>query len=190
MNRLPAKSREQLSEEQLARLERMMKRRKPREDGRVGGPFDPWLLNPELFDRNIGMGLFLSSGIGISRQHNEIAILTTAAIWQAQYEFIAHKRQALKEGVPEHVIEAIRLGDAPNFENASDQLVYDIVRELNYQRRLSPGLYRQGIQEFGEAGLMELVTLAGFYVQVSMTLNTFNVSQHPEEEPPFPVLPD
>ena len=43
--------------EQRTEYESLLRSRKPRPDGTIGGPFDPWLLNPEMSHRLRGLGV-------------------------------------------------------------------------------------------------------------------------------------
>ena len=47
------------TDEQKAEYESFTRNRKPLANGSLGGPFDPWLLNPELSRRLRGLGAML-----------------------------------------------------------------------------------------------------------------------------------
>ena len=49
------------------------------------------------------------------------------------------------------------------------------------------GRDEQAVRAFGEHGMIELVTLLGFYSLVSMNLNAFEVPPMPEMEDAFSV---
>ena len=60
-----------------------------------------------------------------------------------------------------------------------DRAVYDVVAELNREHSVSDSSYWALHKARGDAGVVELVGLVGYYGLVSMTLNTFEI------EPPL-----
>ena len=116
----------------------------------------------------------------------EVAILVMAREWRAQFEWWAHALLARREGVPEDVIAAIGEGSPPRFENLDEELVYDFARELLETRRVGDGTYEAVVERFGNEGVMDLVTLLGYYSLVSMTLNVFDVAVPEGQAIPFP----
>jgi len=55
------------------------------------------------------------------------------------------------------------------------KLIYQITTQLLDQHSLSDDIYREGINEFNEQGMIELVSLVGYYCLVSLTLNAFEI---------------
>ena len=53
--------------EQRTEYESLLRSRKPRPDGTIGGPFDPWLLNPEMSHRLRGLGGMLWERTSLDR---------------------------------------------------------------------------------------------------------------------------
>jgi 4-carboxymuconolactone decarboxylase len=107
------------------------------------------------------------------------------ALWRAQYEWYAHAPLAEKAGVPSAAIEAIRRGEAPNFLQPDEALVHRVCTELYGTRRLSDASFREAISTLGEAGLIEVISIIGYYTLIGNTLNVFQVAL-PEGTPaPF-----
>jgi 4-carboxymuconolactone decarboxylase len=73
------------------------------------------------------------------------------------------------------VIAAIQEQREPSFTDRGEEIAWRFSRELLDRRRMSAPTYEAAREHFGEAGVMELVTLLGYYTLVSMTLNTFEV---------------
>lgn len=143
--------------------------------GNLDGPFLAWVHSPELADRAQQLGAFCRYGTRLELRLSELAILTTAALWQSQAEWQIHEPIAREAGLTDEVIEALRRGDEPPFERSDEALVYRLCRELYQSRRISEALYDKAVQHFGEAGLVELVGILGYYALVAMTLNVFEV---------------
>jgi nitroreductase len=87
---------------------------------------------------------------------------------------------ARREGVPESAIEAIGQGRRPALEDAACQAAHDVAHELVARRRLEPATLLRAREALGERALVEVVTLVGFYQQVSGILESFH--------PPGPSL--
>ena len=52
-----------------------------------------------------------------------------------------------------------------------ESLVYDVFTELYRDRLVSDATYEAAVQEFGEQGVVDLITLIGYYTTLAMILN-------------------
>jgi len=68
---------------------------------------------------------------------SELAILTTARIWDAAYEWHAHLQPAREAGLSEVIIIALGEDTTPAFHSPDEELVYSFTRELNLTRTVS-----------------------------------------------------
>lgn len=187
MSRLQQKSYADLTPAQQATFDDIVANRpvKP-EDGHIGGPFDVWLRSPEMGKRLVGLGGFFRFRTSVDRRYIELAILVTGQFWQAQFEWFAHEPMARDAGVPEDVIQAIKVGAKPELGDPGDAAAYALASEIHTQRSLSQETFDQAAAQFGETGVAELIGLCGFYGLVSMTLNGFDVDLPEGAERPFP----
>lgn len=152
----------------------------------VRGPFPALLRSPELCQHTATLGEFLRFNTSLPPRLSEMAICITAYHWRAQYEWFAHAPLALKGGLPEDVLEAIRLGKKPAKMAADEAVIYEVCNELYNTKRLSDATYKKGVDAFGENGLMEILGISGYYSLVSMVLNTAQVALPEGETNPFP----
>ena len=187
MSRLQQKSYADLTPAQQATFDDIVANRpvKP-EDGHIGGPFDVWLRSPEMGKRLVGLGGFFRFRTSVDRRYIELAILVTGQFWQAQFEWFAHEPMARDAGVPEDVIQALKIGAEPDLDDAGDAAAYALAKELHQQRSLSQTTFDNAVAQFGETGVAELIGLCGFYGLVSMTLNGFDVDLPEGATRPFP----
>ncbi|MEM7272056.1 MAG: carboxymuconolactone decarboxylase family protein [Actinomycetota bacterium] len=187
MTRLTPKDWNNVSPAQREIYEALMERRDLRTDGDIGGPFDAWILNPELHRRAAGLGLMFERRTSFPYRLVKVVILTVAAHYRANYPWAVHSRYALDHGVPQAVIDSIHNGTPPPFDDDHDRIVHTLATELLETHELSDQTYAEAIAAFDEIGVAELANLTGFYVMVAMTLNTFHVPE-PEwaESTPFP----
>ena len=106
----------------------------------------------------------------------------------AGYEWWAHERIAREQGLEDGVIASLKAGVLPDFNNPAEAVVYNFARELIEGQRVSARRYEEAVGLLGEAGVVELVILLGYYTLVSMTLNVFEVAVPPGEKVPlFPA---
>lgn len=153
--------------------------------GNLDGPFLAWVHSPQLADSAQKLGAFCRYGTRLELRLSELAILLTAAWWQSQAEWQIHEPIARQAGLAEGVIEALRRGEEPPFERGDEHLVYRLGRSLYANKRIGQALYDEGVGAFGEAGMVELVGIFGYYALVAMTLNAFAVQRETEAPLPF-----
>ena len=154
----------------------------------VRGPFNAWLYRPKLGDTAQRLGEMLRYEGELPPKSRELAIITVAAEWEAQYEWWAHAKIARSVGLDEEIIASIKDGRNPLFENSDQEVVYDFTRELITTRNVSDNLYHRAIDLLGEAMVVELVILVGYYTLVSMTMNVFKVPLPKGDATPIGVV--
>jgi len=173
-----------LSTEQREQRDRFLRSRAPLANGSLGGPFDAWLTNAELFKRLQGLGVMLWNRTSLDRGLVELAICVTGRLWEANYEWAAHAPRALEHGVTPSVLDDVIAGRRPR-GRPEEELVCDICHTMHETHALPRALYDRAVAAFGERGLAELMTVSGFYTLVSMTLNAFEVQVDEGMDAPF-----
>ena len=81
--------------------------------------------------------------------------------------------------------EANRRGGTPNFEQKDEALVHRVCSELFQTRRLSDATFNEALSTLGEAGLIEVIAIIGYYTLIGNTLNVFQVAVPKGTTPPF-----
>ena len=125
------------------------------------------------------------------------------ASWLSQFEWFAHEKLALKAGVTLEAIRSVKEGVAPaqaQGMSEAQRAVYRYCRELHKSKRVCEQTHREALAAVGgqwlaaieprfllwmRQGLVDLVFTMGFYHQISMTLNAFEVPLPKGVEPPF-----
>lgn len=189
MGRLTPLTRERMTPEQAAVADAILSGPRgaaPRPDGSLGGPFDPMLRSAGLADIAQQLGAFCRYGTSLSPQLSELAIIMTGKRWHAQIEFHGHARLAREAGLPDAVIEAIRVGAPPPMETDEQRVVYAVVTEFFATSQVSDATYAQALALFGERGIAEICGIVGYYTLVAMLLNTFDVDFPAGVTPPLP----
>ena len=152
---------------------------------KLTGPFQIWLNAPELGQLAQALGAHVRYKTTLSPRQSETAILATAQLWKAQYEWVAHAPQAEKAGVKPETIKAIQAGREPKSAQKDERAIIDFVKELYKTRRVSDKTYKRLHGLFGDAGMVELVGICGYYALISMTLNVFRAEIPAETPLPF-----
>jgi 4-carboxymuconolactone decarboxylase len=151
------------------------------------GPFAVWAHAPTLGIAAQAFGGTLRFKTSLPERIKEIAICTVGAHYKAKFEFAAHGPMAIAAGVPAEAVDAIRLGKDPGFTDPADLASYRVARELLLEHRLSDATFADAKARFGEAALVELVTIIGYYCLISLTLNAFDVELTSRMTDPFPA---
>ncbi len=143
--------------------------------GKIQGPLGVWLHSPGLADHAQKLGQYARFESVLPPRLSELAILVTGRFWGAHYEWYAHKKIALEAGVSPAIIDAIRDGEVPEFENDEQRVIYEVAMAMHRDRKLSDPLYAKAIKVLGQTAVIDLIGILGYYTLVSMTLNAFQV---------------
>lgn len=149
-----------------------------RDDGSLCGPFDAFLRIPTpgfLLER---LGMAMRQDVVISGAAREVTILVVGQAWGAEFEWWAHTMLAKREGISAAEIDAIGHGRRPEFDDPAVAAAHDVAVELVHRRRVDDATLERARDALGERGLVEVVTLVGFYQMISGVLTAF--------EPPPP----
>jgi 4-carboxymuconolactone decarboxylase len=139
--------------------------------GKLVGPFVPLLRSPELMARVQKVGEFLRFESGLDDRIKELAILIVARAWSQPFEWAFHLPLALKAGVTRETAGAIAAGRRPEGLTAAEAAAYDLLTELDRTRQVGDGAWTRAVGVFGEAGVVELIGVAGYYALLAMTMN-------------------
>jgi 4-carboxymuconolactone decarboxylase len=191
MTRLPLQTREALDDDSRQVWGSITESRGSivTDDGTLLGPFNAWVTAPGVGGRVAGLGAALRFESSIERRLLEVAIITVGARWQAEFEWWAHSRMALRHGVSQDAVDAIARGASPALLE-DERVVYAVARQLVDNGRVDRTTYDAAHSLLGDRGIVELVTLCGYYTLVSFTLNAFDVGLPAGEEPTWPTGDD
>jgi len=178
MSRLPELCRDQLSPAAQSVWDAIVGTRGSRlvtPGGGLAGPFNAFVHAPDVGRGLADLGATLRFGTSIDRRLTEVAIITVGARWKAEFEWWAHARMAREHGVPDAVVAAIGRGADPPFEADDERVVHAIAAALAHRGHLTEPVYNAGLELLGDTGMVELVSLCGYYTLISFLLNAFEV---------------
>jgi len=153
--------------------------------GSTDGPFNVQLRSPEMGDLGQQFGAATRFATSVPRKLYELAIIITARHWTAQFEWTAHHRGALQAGVSPAVCDAIAQGRRPSPMPPDEEAVYNFATELLEKKQVSDATFDAAKKLLGEKGVVDLISLMGWYGTVSMYLN---VDRYPLPEGTQPEL--
>ena len=184
--RLPLPAMEAMSEAQRAAAQALVNG--PRKA--VDGPCVPLLRVPSLLDAVARLGEVLRFEGQLAAPLRELATCIAARHVGNQFEWVMHQPLALAAGIDAAALEAVRQGARPDALAPDARLVHDFATELLQHHGVSDATYRQALDLFGEAGVVELSTLVGYFVMVSWVMNVARTPSRPTHEvQPLPAWP-
>jgi 4-carboxymuconolactone decarboxylase len=71
---------------------------------------------------------------------------------------------------------------------ADEATVYDYLGELHAKQAVSDATYARAVAAFGEAGVVDLTAVAGYYTTLAMILNVARTPVPPGERSPLAEL--
>jgi 4-carboxymuconolactone decarboxylase len=138
--------------------------------GALVGPFVPLLRSPELMTRLQLVGEYLRFDSGLPAHLRELVILLVARHWDQDFEWGHHVPLARSAGLGEDVITAVRDGDVVTGPD-DVRAVWQFVSALTERHAVSDRIYHAVLATVGDAGLVEVVAMAGYYTTLAMTMN-------------------
>ena len=139
--------------------------------GHASGLMGLWLHQPDFADRAQEVGEYLRFKSTLPGNIRELIILTVARDWRCYHEWFVHEPIARRNGLSGEVIEAIRAGHPPQFDDDAEAAVYAYVRTLLKDRRVSDAQFHAIRERFGIPGIIEIAGIIGHYVIGAATLN-------------------
>jgi 4-carboxymuconolactone decarboxylase len=152
----------------------------------IRGPFAAFLHAPAFGDLAQRLGAHCRYRTTVPPRLSEFAILCTARLWRAQFEWYAHEPMALKAGVSAKTVRDLKAGRVPKSAPKDERAVYEFVQELYKARRVSDRTYKKVRAFLSDESMVELVGVLGYYSLISMTLNVFQMLPPLEDELAFP----
>ena len=151
--------------------------------GAVSGPYGILLHSPELAERAAALGQFVRWNSDLTPAQRETTIITAARHWDAELMWGSHVRLAREAGVRDEVIAAVGTRADLDGLAADEAAIVRYVRELLETNRVSAGSFDSLRELVGEAGIVDLTGLVGYYAVVGFTLNAFEVPPPTGVEP-------
>ncbi|WP_342628341.1 carboxymuconolactone decarboxylase family protein [Nguyenibacter vanlangensis] len=145
------------------------------EDGSLIGPFNFFLLHPEVTAKLSAFQEAEETNTTLPRRVREIVIITVGAVWGATYELYARGHVAREAGLSDKALAVIASGGIPDDLSDDETIAARLARELATSHRVDDDLYQSAEQVFGRTGLFDIVAVMGVYQTVCAGLALFEV---------------
>lgn len=144
------------------------------------GPYVPLSNYPELAKYIERLGFFYKYESELPRDLYQFVVLEVGRQSGVEFVWDDHLAAARSAGVPEPVIAAVRSGaDLP----APYHLVRRLMDDAFGFESIPPDLQDEAVAAFGTEGVLEIVTLCGFYTMIGMINAGFDVPLPPVDAP-------
>jgi 4-carboxymuconolactone decarboxylase len=138
----------------------------------TGPPWTVMLRDPDWIVPALEMRLHVQARPVLGNKLTEFAILIAAREWTNNYEWNAHSAAAAQAGLNAAIIAAVADGRRPEHVADDEEILYDFCAELLHNKGVSDATYARALAKFGEAGVVEIANIEGYYVYLSMIMNT------------------
>lgn len=105
----------------------------------------------------------------------ELAILWVAAHHRSAYEWHAHAPVAAVLGLPDALLEAVRVGAAVEPDDPAERAAAAAVAELLATGDLTDDTWARAVEQLGESATVELSALVGYYALLAVQLRVLRV---------------
>lgn len=145
------------------------------DDGRLIGPFNAFLLHPEVTAQLSEFQAAEAANTTLSPRVREVVIIAVGGVWRAEYELYAQINVARKAGLSDQAVTTLASGGIPEDLSDHEKIAARLARELSTHHRVDDELYREAEQAFGTKGLFDIVAVMGVYQTVCSVLALFEV---------------
>ena len=145
------------------------------------GPYVPLLNHPELAKRIEQLGYYYKYEATLPRDVYQFIVLLFAKRAGIDFEWADHVEAAQNAGLSPDLIAEIAVGQTAFADPY--QLVSDCMDCALHYKSIPQPLQDKIIKTFGMAGLLEIVTLVGFYGMIGMINTCFDVPLPPADIP-------
>ena len=144
-------------------------------DGSLVGPFNLMIHEPRLGAAMQKLGGIILYRGSLSDRAREIAILCVAAHQQSEFERSAHEAIGRSAGLTDEEMAAIAAKAPLTLADEKEACVLSVSRALLEHGDLDDAAYAAAVKVLGEAGMVELSTVVGYYSLVALQLRLFRV---------------
>jgi 4-carboxymuconolactone decarboxylase len=175
-NRMPEIPSDKLTEAQKKALDQFISKRG---GPLVRGPFLALLRSPDVMTPAEILGEYLQFKTVLPPKLREFVILITARQWTQDTEWNSHVAIAEKDGLSPEIATALAAGQRPSVMDESEQIVYDYCDEIHRNQSVSDATYAKAVAKFGEQGVVDIISVSGYYTWFAMIMNSVRATPYP-----------
>jgi 4-carboxymuconolactone decarboxylase len=148
--------------------------RRAAQGAKVRGLYIPLLNHPELTQHIERLGYYLKFEGKLPRDAYEFIVLSMARRIGVAFEWVDHLAPARDAGLSDAVIDAILKADRSSIPHPYS-LILDTIDVVLEFKSMPEDIQTEMIDIYGVQGLLEVVTLCGFYQMVGEITEAFDV---------------
>ena len=175
-NRMPEIPADKLTDAQKKALDQFISKRG---GPLVRGPFLALLRSPDVMTPAEILGEYLQFKTVLPPKLREFVILITARQWTQDTEWNSHVAIAQKDGLGAEITKQLAAGQRPTGMADDEAAVYDFCDELHRNHSVSDGTYAKALAKFGEQGVVDIISVNGYYTWFAMTMNSVRTPAYP-----------
>jgi len=141
--------------------------------------FKALLNSPVASARMAVLGAYLRFETPLPGRVKALALLTAAREAEGDYVWTMNQPQARSAGLGEDIINAIREQRAPEALAPEDASIVQFTLELLRQHRISAATFQAVQHRLGDAGVIDLLMLIGYYYGLAHTMGALEVGPPP-----------
>jgi 4-carboxymuconolactone decarboxylase len=179
-DRFPQLKLDDLSGDQRALAERMLKETR----SGLRGPWNIMLRSPGMSEGLMSLYNYFRWKTALPHPLMELAILTTAREWSAQFEWFSHYPIAIAAGVPPELLASLRMGKRPENMKPEEAVTHDFTIELCRKHTVSDATFQKAKTLLGEKNVVDLTSVVGTYIAIGALLNVGEVKTTAAQDGP------
>lgn len=176
--RLPLPKREELDEKGKQVYDKLIVE--------LHGPAGINLHSPKYAEHQTALNRYLRFESGISGAIRELAILVMAREMDCQFEWSAHEPMALRDGLPQEIIDIVKFNKGTSGLPETEAVVIQFGREMFRHEKVSSETFALALKVFGAKQLVDLVALMSSYVATALKFRAFDLQLAPHMKPLLP----
>ncbi len=151
------------------------------------GPGGIRLYSPKLADYSSSVSQYLRFDSGFSGRIRELAILVTAREMDSQFEWAAHEKEAVKEGLAQETIDIIKFRKGIDGLPETEATIIQLGRQMFGKGDVDSKTFASALDIFGPRQLVDLVSLMVNYQGTAALLKVFDMQLDAGQKPPLPM---
>ena len=137
----------------------------------IHGPMVALLRSPNVMVAVNSMGNYLEFKTALPPKIRELVILLVAREWTQQYVWNSHYKSATNQSLSPEIVKAVGDGRRPRGMSDQEESAFEFCDELHKNRSVSDATYARALANFGEQGIIDMISTDGFYSLLSMVMN-------------------
>jgi 4-carboxymuconolactone decarboxylase len=150
------------------------------------GPAPTSMYSPKAAAPIHDLNQYLRTAV-VGSRYFELSALIAAREFDQQYEWSGHEPAAVRAGLPQAAIDAVKFNREVTGLDEKDATVIRLGRALLRDHKVSPELWAKTVELFGRQGAVEIPLIIGDYVMAGLMLTAVDQQLPAERKPLLPV---